>query len=132
MKKLMTLVAGAVFALGAFAAELPAGYTAVDYIIAPRDSYINTGYEPNQNTRVVMDVTVQGALEYWFGCWTNDYSRGAFALGNDGEYGIYYAIGDDGGSFKKVDGDRTVGCRMDGRRLKSPPGSSRSMRRRGA
>ena len=98
------LVTGVVMTMGARAAELPAGYTAVDYIVAPAGSYIDTGYKPNQNTRVVMDVTVKGALEYWFGCWTNDYNRGAFALGNDGEYGIYYAIGDDGGSFKKVDG----------------------------
>ena len=36
MKKMMTLVAGAVFALGAFASgELPDGYTAVDHIVAP-------------------------------------------------------------------------------------------------
>ena len=108
MKKLLKMVLSVwCLVLGAearTAADLPAGYTAVDYIVAPNGAYIDTGYKPNQNTHVVMDVTVQGALEYWFGCWTNDYNRGAFALGNDGEYGIYYAIGDDGGSFKKVDG----------------------------
>ena len=96
-----SLLAAASFAAG----ELPAGYTAVEYLVAPRDSYIDTDYKPNQSTRVVMDVTVKGEFEYWFGCWTNSYNRGAFALGNDGDYGIYFAVCDDGGSFFH-DGER--------------------------
>ena len=76
------------------AAELPAGYTAVDYIVAPNGAYIDTGYEPNQNTHVVMDVTVQGALEYWFGAWTNNWDNGVYALGNDnGEVYCGYGSG---------------------------------------
>ena len=92
---------GSLLAAASFAAagELPEGYMAVEYLVAPRDSYIDTDYKPNQNTHVVMDVTVKGEFEYWFGCWTNSYNRGAFALGNDGDYGIYFAVCDDGGSF---------------------------------
>ena len=75
MKKLMKMVLSVwcmVFGAGAALAadELPAEYMQVDHIIAPRGKYVDTGYKPNQNTRVVMDVTVQGAMEYWFGCWT--------------------------------------------------------------
>ena len=49
MKKLMMAVAGAVLALGTFAAELPAGYTAVDYIESSRGGgqFIDTGYTAN-------------------------------------------------------------------------------------
>ena len=52
------------------------------YIDAPKDAYIDTGFKPNQNTRVVMDVTVLSGREYWFGCWNSAYNRGAFAVGN--------------------------------------------------
>ena len=98
------LVTGVVMAMGARAAELPAGYTAVDHIVAPRGAYVDTGYRPNQNTHVVMDVTVQGLNEYWFGCWDEAYNKGAFALGNDDRLGVYYAVGNDGGSVKSDKG----------------------------
>ena len=98
------LVTGVVMAMGARAAELPAGYTAVDHIVAPRGAYVDTGYRPNQNTHVVMDVTVQGQNEYWFGCWDEDYNKGAFALGNDDRLGVYYAVGNDGGGAKSDKG----------------------------
>ena len=91
------LVVGVVMAMGARAAELPEGYTEVECIIAPNGTYIDTGYKPNQDTRVVMDVTVQGAGEYWFGCWDTDYNQGAFAFGNDGT-GIYAGYGNQGES----------------------------------
>ena len=63
----------------------------------PPGQYIDTGYKPNQNSQVSMDVNVNGKTEYWFGCWTNTYNRGAFALGNDGN-GVYYGICNDGGT----------------------------------
>lgn len=93
----------------ALAAELPEGYTALDHIIAPRWAYIDTDYKPNQNTRVVMDVTVQGVGEYWFGGWDRNYNDGAFAFGNDGG-GIYAGYGNQGGTFGSVvaNGRRTV------------------------
>ena len=74
-------------------------YSPVAYVKATQGAYADTLYRPDQNTRVTMDVTVRGEMEYWFGCWTNDYNRGAFCLGNDGEWGIYFAVCDDGGSF---------------------------------
>ena len=101
MKNLMMAAAGAVLAVGAFAAELPAGYTQLDKIVVPRGAYIDTGYRPNRNSCVEMDVTVQGKGEYWFGCWDTDYNRGAFAFGNDG-WGIYAGYGDQGGTFGSV------------------------------
>ena len=113
MKKLMKMVlsawclvlgAEAVAAAGMLRAEgdLPDGYREVASIEVPNGSFVDTLYRPNQNTRVVMDVTVQGEIEYWFGCWTNDYSQGAFGLGNDGSQGVYFAINNDGGSYSNA------------------------------
>lgn len=36
--------------------ELPSGYTQVDYIQSSGSQYIDTGFKPNNNTRVVMDA----------------------------------------------------------------------------
>ena len=43
------------------------------------NSYIDTGFVPDQDTRVVADLTVNGQ-EYWFGCWSVNFSTGAFAV----------------------------------------------------
>ena len=83
------------------AADLPEGYTAVEYIVAPKDSYIDTGYNANSNTCVAMDVTVQGAREYWFGAWNVAWNDGAYALGNDnGEVYCGYGSGSSCGGIK--------------------------------
>lgn len=37
--------------------SLPSGYTRLEYIKSSGTQYIDTGFKPNQNTRVVMDVT---------------------------------------------------------------------------
>ena len=66
------------------------------YIDVPKDAYIDTDFKPNQDTRVVMDVTVQGGREYWFGCWNSAYNRGAFAVGND-KTEVYVGFGNNGG-----------------------------------
>lgn len=63
---------------------LPAEYQEVLYVAADIGAYINTDFKPNQDTRVVMKVSVQGAREYWFGAWNGGYNNGAFAMGNDG------------------------------------------------
>ena len=94
-RKQMMAIAGVIFAIGAIAAQaadLPAGYTAVDAIVAPRGAYIDTKYKPNQNSRTMMDVTVQGKMEYWFSVMEESYTKGAYALCNDDEYYIYYAV----------------------------------------
>ena len=38
--------------------ELPSGYTEVEYIenVSPNKAYIDTGFKPNQNTRVIADL----------------------------------------------------------------------------
>ena len=48
--------------------NLPAGYTQVEYIQSSGTQYIDTGFKPNQDTRVVMDVEVtSGATSFLFG-----------------------------------------------------------------
>ena len=42
---------------------LPSGYTKLDYIESSGTQYINTGFKPNQNTRVLMDVEVLGTTQ---------------------------------------------------------------------
>ena len=66
------------------AASLKDNFGTTAYLDAPCSSYINTGYRPNHNTRVVMDVTVQGKREYWFGVWDRAYNNGSFLAANDG------------------------------------------------
>lgn len=60
---------------------LPSGYKRVEYIQSSGSQYVDTGFKPNQDTRVVMDVDVdtttsQRAL---FGCRTA-YANNAFCL----------------------------------------------------
>lgn len=56
------------------------GYTYIDYIVSTGAQYIDTGFKPNQNTRVVMDLQLisTGGIPYVFGTWagglTNSYS----------------------------------------------------------
>jgi hypothetical protein len=68
-----------------------------DYIDVYR-SFVNTGFKPNNNTRVVMDVDVKARDEYWFGAWNTDYNKGAYAAGNDAG-GIYLGFGNSGGTW---------------------------------
>ena len=77
-------------------AALPAVAQVESYIDAPKGAYIDTGFKPDSNTRVVMDVDVQGAGEYWFGMWNVDYNNGAFAVGNDVN-NVYTGYGNQGG-----------------------------------
>ena len=70
---------------------------AVDCVSAIGGGYIDTTYQPNKNTRVVMDVDVRGSSEYWFGVWDETYNKKAFALGNDGG-GVYAGYGNQGGT----------------------------------
>ena len=67
----------------------------IEYLDAPCGSYIDTGFKPNQNSRVVMDVTVRGTYEYWFGVF-KEYNKEAFAVGNAGS-ALYSGYGNTGG-----------------------------------
>ena len=76
----------------------------LQYLDAPVGAYINTDVKPNQDTRVVMDITVQDSSkrEYWFGAWDgNNYQTDAFAVGNDAN-NVYSAYPDRGGGNGSV------------------------------
>lgn len=45
---------------------LPSGYTKLAYIQSSGTQYINTGFNPNQDTRVVMDIQATGASGIYF------------------------------------------------------------------
>ena len=74
----------------------------VEYVDAANGVYVDTGFCPNQNTRVVMDVTVQGggAYEYWFGVF-KAYNEEAFAVGNTKD-NVYSGFGNTGGGNGKA------------------------------
>ena len=78
---------------------------ALQYLDAPKNAYIDTGFAPNNNTRVVFDVTVRGTLESWFG--VSDDSSGnwwktkVFGVSNDGR-GVYSGFGNLGGTAGSV------------------------------
>lgn len=74
--------------------RLPKGYTELAYIEATGTQYINTGFNPNQDTRVVCDVLFQVPAEYssnyLFGCRTSS-SQNKFAInGYNGRYESHY------------------------------------------
>lgn len=48
------------------AAKLPDGYTELSYIQSSGTQYIDTGFKPNQNTRVVFDFDPITAVEEWY------------------------------------------------------------------
>ena len=50
------------FVAGAIPRELPEGYTQVEYIQSSGAQYIDTGFVPNQDTRVVMDIDLTSAF----------------------------------------------------------------------
>lgn len=51
---------------------LPAGYTALEYLETNGSQYIDTGYTPNSNTRVVLDAYNLSTSSGWtFGVWSS-------------------------------------------------------------
>ena len=56
-------------------ARLPTGYTELQYIQSSGTQYLNTGFKPNQNTRVVMDAQyakTSTGTEFYFGVRDNN------------------------------------------------------------
>ena len=51
--------------------SLPSGYKLLEYIQSSGAQYIDTGYKPKQNTRVVMDLQLlsTSSVPYVFGTW---------------------------------------------------------------
>ena len=85
------------FAVIPAAAEEEAQPTFYEFLDVGVGAYIDTGFKPNENTKVVMEVMVRGDIEYWFGAWDIDYRHSAFALGNDSG-GVYCGYGNQGGT----------------------------------
>ena len=77
----------------------------LQYLDAPKNSYIDTGFAPNNNTRVVFDITVRGTLESWFGVTDNGggnwWKTSVFGVSNDGG-GVYSGFGNSGGTPSPV------------------------------
>lgn len=76
--------------------ELPSGYTQVEYIESSGTQYIDTGFKPNNNTRVVMDfqlTSIGGSVNNWaciFGSSDTTTNINSFALWHTGEVFAYY------------------------------------------
>lgn len=75
--------------------KLPDGYTQVEYIESTGTQYIDTGFKPNQNTRIVIDidVTASSVASSLFGA-RNSYQNNGFALhtgSSNAGYQIDYA-----------------------------------------
>lgn len=100
MNKLIALGIALVAAAAVLAVEVPAEYAVGEYVDMDPGCYFDTGFRPDECTRVVADVTVRNPREYWFGAWNRDYNRGAFCLGNDGDC-IYAGYGDEGGVARR-------------------------------
>ena len=56
------------FVAGAIIEELPEGYTKVEYLQSSGKQYIDTGFKPNQDTRIVLeaDFPKNGSSATWF------------------------------------------------------------------
>lgn len=70
--------------------SLPAGYTKIEYLESDGNSYIDTGFKPNNNTRVVFEGYNNSTSSIWiFGAWKakNDKMFAAAALNT---YNICY------------------------------------------
>lgn len=64
---------------------LPSGYTQVECIQSDGAQYIDIGFKPNQDTRVVMDADIDGGNDYPapFGAWTTANSESFIVLSFD-------------------------------------------------
>lgn len=79
---------------------LPSGYTKLEYIAASGGQYINTGFAPNQNTRVVIDCWRTGATSVFpfpFG------SRAGLTHGLDAAIGASQVFYHYGGNYQFAD-----------------------------
>ena len=86
--------------------SLPSGYKRLEYIQSSGTQYINTGFKPNNNTRVVMDLLYTGSesISNEFGAWnsSNNASFISLTTGKNNLYPFY------GNTSKQVSADRTA------------------------
>ena len=72
---------------------LPQGFTRVEWIESTGTQYIDTGFKPNQNTRVVMRIqmTSNANSQYLFGCRTAEYTKNYGILISSGVFRSDYS-----------------------------------------
>ena len=85
---------------------LPSGFTKLAYIQSSGTQYINTGFNPNNNTRVVMDLLYTGSesISNEFGAW-NSSNNASFICLTTGKNNLYPFYGN---TSKQVSANRTV------------------------
>ena len=86
--------------------SLPSGYKLLEYIESSGTQYINTGFKPNNNTRVVMDLLYTGSesISNEFGAW-NSPNNASFICLTTGKNNLYPFYGN---TSKQVSANRTV------------------------
>ena len=86
--------------------SLPNGYKRLEYIQSTGTQYINTGFKPNNNTRVVMDLLYTGneSISNEFGAW-NSSNNASFICLTTGKNNLYSFYGN---TSKQVSANRTV------------------------
>ncbi len=72
----------------------------VTRLVVPTGLYVNTEFNPNQNTHIWLDLDIAATGEYWCGAWNTAYNGGAFAVCNDGG-SVYAGYGNNGGGVIK-------------------------------
>ena len=97
-----TFRAGPVIAIAADKSEI----TKLEYIQSSGTQYINTGFKPNNNTRVVMDLLYTGneSISNEFGAW-NSSNNASFICLTTGKNNLYPFYGN---TSKQVSANRTV------------------------
>ena len=84
----------------------------LDRLDAPNGSYVNTGFNPNQDTRVVFDATVQDKGEAWFAALSrkktdsNWWNTGVFQYINYPNNGLKSYVGYGNEALDRPDGIR--------------------------
>lgn len=86
--------------------SLPSGYKRLEYIQSSGTQYINTGFNPNNNTRVVMDLLYTGSegISNEFGSW-NSSNNASFICLTTGQNNLYPFYGN---ASKTVSVNRTA------------------------
>lgn len=95
---------------GGTASRLPEGYTEVEYIKSSGSQYIDTGFVPNQDTRVVCDAVFSPegtSSQYFFGVRVSSTSRQFGLRGTSSGYQIKYG-NVDGGTTSGVEAGRIL------------------------
>jgi hypothetical protein len=95
---------------GGTASRLPEGYTEVEYIKSSGTQYIDTGFVPNQDTRVVCDAVFSPegtSSQYFFGVRVSSTSRQFGLRGTASGYQIKYG-NVDGGTTSGVETGRIL------------------------